>query len=166
MRGWDVAEKKALIGDRAGEDDQRRAADGHPADMAETFGDPTYVATDVAVPHPGRGGRARPRRSPRRSPARSPSSRASPAATRSCVPARRSRIDGLGAPFDGKYTITTSRHRFDPTTGYTTAFSVTGAQDRSLYGLASGGGARRAAAPGVGRSPRSATSTTRSKRAG
>ena len=29
-------------------------------------------------------------------------------------------IDNLGAPFDGKYMVTTSRHRFDPTTGYTT----------------------------------------------
>ena len=39
-------------------------------------------------------------------------------------------IDNVGAPFDGKYTITTSRHRFDPTTGYTTAFAVTGRQER------------------------------------
>ena len=43
-------------------------------------------------------------------------------------------IDGLGAPFDGKYTVTTSRHRLDPTTGYTTSFTVTGRQDRSLLG--------------------------------
>ncbi len=48
-------------------------------------------------------------------------------------------IDGLGEPFDGKYTITTSRHRFDPTTGYTTAFSVTGRRDRTMLGLTSGG---------------------------
>ena len=48
-------------------------------------------------------------------------------------------IDGLGEPFDGKYTITTSRHRFDPLTGYTTSFSVTGRRDRTLLGLASSG---------------------------
>ena len=41
----------------------------HPADLAKTFGDPVYVATDVAVPHPGRGRRARRRRWPSRSPA-------------------------------------------------------------------------------------------------
>ena len=46
-------------------------------------------------------------------------------------------------PFDGKYTITTSHHRYDPNTGYTTSFSVTGRQERSLYGLASGGGGSR-----------------------
>ncbi len=49
-------------------------------------------------------------------------------------------IDGLGEPFDGKYTITTSRHRFDPITGYSTSFSVTGRRNRTLLGLASGGG--------------------------
>ena len=53
-------------------------------------------------------------------------------------------IDNLGAPFDGKYTVTTSRHSYDPTTGYTTHFAVTGRQERRLFGLASGGGARRA----------------------
>ena len=56
-------------------------------------------------------------------------------------------IDNIGAPFDGKYTITTSHHRYEPTTGYTTAFSVTGRQERSLYGLTSGGGPLR---PGHG----------------
>ena len=48
-------------------------------------------------------------------------------------------INGMGEPFDGKYTVTTSRHRFDPTTGYTTSLSVSGKHDRSLLGLASGG---------------------------
>ena len=48
-------------------------------------------------------------------------------------------IDALGEPFDGKYTITSSRHRFDPVTGYTTSFSVTGRRDRTLLGLASNG---------------------------
>ena len=56
-------------------------------------------------------------------------------------------VDNVGAPFDGKYTITTSHHRYDPVTGYTTAFSVTGRQERSLYGLTSGGGGGRDRAP-------------------
>jgi uncharacterized protein involved in type VI secretion and phage assembly len=57
-------------------------------------------------------------------------------------------MDNLGAPFDGKYTVTTSRHRIDPQSGYTTSFAVTGAQDRSLLGLA-GSGARQQAPSGV-----------------
>ena len=58
-------------------------------------------------------------------------------------------LEGLGAPFEGNYTITSARHRFDPTTGYTTAIAVTGKQDRSLLGLASGGARSRQTPPGV-----------------
>ncbi|HEU5486936.1 MAG TPA: VgrG-related protein, partial [Microlunatus sp.] len=59
-------------------------------------------------------------------------------------------IDGLGEPFDGKYTITTSRHRFDPVTGYTTAFSVTGRKDRTLFGLSSTGRVQAVSGPVIG----------------
>ena len=103
-----------------------------------------YVATDVALPQPGRGRRRRRRRSPSRSPARSPSSRASPGATPRSARAPRSRSTTSGAPFDGKYSVTSSRHVYDQATGYTTHFAVTGRQERSLFGLASGGGSRRA----------------------
>jgi uncharacterized protein involved in type VI secretion and phage assembly len=54
------------------------------------------------------------------------------------------KVDNLGAPFDGKYTVTTTRHRIDPTTGYTTSFAVTGAHDRSLLGLTGSSGQQRA----------------------
>jgi phage protein D len=57
-------------------------------------------------------------------------------------------LAGAGAPFEGKYTVTASRHVFDPETGYTTRVMVSGAQDRTLLGLtgshlggAAGGGA-------------------------
>jgi uncharacterized protein involved in type VI secretion and phage assembly len=46
----------------------------------------------------------------------------------------------LGEPFDGKYTVTSTRHQFNHHDGYTTAFSVTGRNQRSLLGLMSGGG--------------------------
>ena len=57
-------------------------------------------------------------------------------------------LDNLGAPFDGKYTITTSRHRYDAAEGYTTSFGVTGRQERSLLGLTSGRAGGRST-PGV-----------------
>ena len=41
----------------------------------------------------------------------------------------------LGEPFDGKYTVSASRHVFVPDTGYTTSVTVSGAQDRTLRGL-------------------------------
>jgi uncharacterized protein involved in type VI secretion and phage assembly len=58
-------------------------------------------------------------------------------------------LEGLGAPFEGTYTITAAKHRFDPTTGYTTSITVTGKQDRSLLGLASGGSRSRQTPAGV-----------------
>lgn len=54
-------------------------------------------------------------------------------------------LAGAGAPFEGKYTVSASRHVFDPEIGYTTWVTVSGAQDRTLLGLTGshlgGGGA-------------------------
>lgn len=50
----------------------------------------------------------------------------------------------VGPPFDGRYTVTTTRHLYEPTEGYVTMFTVSGRQDRSLLGLASGAPAPRA----------------------
>ena len=117
----------------------------NPADIAKTFGDPVYVATDVAYRTQAEVDGAAAALAEEIAGAfaefegvarGNPKLRAGAAIT----------IDNVGAPFDGKYTITTSRHRYDPNTGYTTAFSVTGRQERSLYGLTSGGGGGRARA--------------------
>lgn len=45
-------------------------------------------------------------------------------------------LEGAGEPFDGRYTVTTSRHAYDPENGYTTTISVTGQEDASLRSLA------------------------------
>jgi phage protein D/phage baseplate assembly protein gpV len=58
-------------------------------------------------------------------------------------------IGNLGAPFDGKYTLSRVRHVFEPDAGYTTLISVTGQQERSLLGLTSGVRGRPAGTPGV-----------------
>jgi uncharacterized protein involved in type VI secretion and phage assembly len=49
-------------------------------------------------------------------------------------------LAGVGAPFAGKYTLTSTRHLFNEQAGYTTAFTVSGRQERSLYGLVTSGG--------------------------
>ncbi|MCS7477626.1 VgrG-related protein [Umezawaea endophytica] len=46
----------------------------------------------------------------------------------------------VGEPFVGKYTLTSTRHLFTADVGYSTEFTVSGRQERSLYGLANGGG--------------------------
>lgn len=48
-------------------------------------------------------------------------------------------LSNVGDPFAGKYTLTSTRHVFNEGVGYVTEFTVSGRQERSLYGLASGG---------------------------
>lgn len=140
VRGWDTAQKKAIIGTAQARTSSADLPEANPADLAHVFGDPTYVAADVpyrlqaevdvavqAVAEQIAGAFAEldgvTRGNPR--------IRAGTAVS----------VANLGAPFDGKYTVTTSRHHFDQVTGYVTQFAVTGRQERSLFGLASGGGA-------------------------
>jgi phage protein D/phage baseplate assembly protein gpV len=138
VRGWDVATKNALTATEAAVTTRIELPTVTPQALAKTFGDPTYVATDVpyrtqaevdqaakALADELASGFAEFEGTARGN----PKLRAGAAVS----------IDGLGEPFDGKYTITTSRHRFDPVTGYTTSFSVTGRRDRTLLGLASNG---------------------------
>lgn len=58
-------------------------------------------------------------------------------------------LAGTGAPFEGKYTVSASRHVFDPETGYLTWVRVSGAQDRSLLGLTGTPGSTGAGGSGV-----------------
>jgi phage protein D/phage baseplate assembly protein gpV len=148
VRGWDIATKQALTSTKPATTTSVVLPDVDPPKLAKTFGDARYVSSDV--PHRTQAevdvaaaalaeavsgvfaefeGVAR----------GNPEVRAGAAVT----------MDGLGSPFDGKYTVTTSRHRLDPTTGYTTAFSVTGVRDRTMLGLASGGGPATTAPAGV-----------------
>ncbi|WP_033441622.1 VgrG-related protein [Saccharothrix sp. NRRL B-16314] len=48
-------------------------------------------------------------------------------------------LTNIGEPFAGRYTLTSTRHLFAEQVGYTTEFTVSGRQERSLYGLANGG---------------------------
>jgi phage protein D len=137
VRGWDTAQKKAIIGTAPAQTTSAELPGANPADLAHTFGDPTYVGTDVpyrmqtevdvaakAVAEQIAGAFAELDAVTRGN----PKIRAGAAVS----------IDNIGSPFDGKYTVTTSRHHFEQTTGYVTQFAVTGRQERSLLGLASG----------------------------
>jgi phage protein D len=138
-RGWDLAQKKAFVATAPAKTTAAVLPAYNPVDIAKKFGDPVYVATDVAY----------------RSQAEVDSAAAAIAEQIAGAFAEFEgvargnpklqagaaiSVDNVGAPFDGKYTITSSHHRYDPNTGYTTMFSVTGRSERSLYGLANGGG--------------------------
>ncbi len=47
-------------------------------------------------------------------------------------------LAGAGIPFDGSYTLTAARHVFTPDEPYLTHINVSGWQDRTMLGLASG----------------------------
>lgn len=148
VRGWDVAQKKALVATAPALTGTAQLPSVTPAGLAHTFGDPVYVGSDVPYRTQAEVDAAAKSLADQVAGAfaefdgvarGNPKLRANAAIS----------VDNLGAPFDGKYTITTSRHRYDPTAGYTTAFAVTGRQERSLFGLASGGRSTQAG-PGPG----------------
>ncbi len=148
VRGWDVATKRALVATSPARTVSAELTGTSPAALAHAFGDPVHVS--AAVPY--------------RSQAEVDSAaaalaeqiagsfaefegvaRGNPKLTAGTAIS----IASVGEPFDGKYTISASRHRYEPVTGYTTSFSVTGRQERSLLGLASGTGNRPGAGPVV-----------------
>lgn len=138
VRGWDVATKRALTATAPASTTSASLPTVTPQDLARIFGDPVHVSADVPYRTQAEVDEAATTLADELAStfaefegvARgNPQLRAGVAVS----------IAGLGEPFDGKYTVTTSRHRFDPVGGYTTTFSVTGRHDRSLLGLASGG---------------------------
>jgi phage protein D/phage baseplate assembly protein gpV len=138
VRGWDVAEKRALIGTAPSRSTGTQLQGASPAELAKTFGEPVYVASDV------------PYRSQAEVDAAATSlaeefggafaefegvARGNPELHAGSAVA----IAGMGAPFDGRYVVSMTRHTYDQASGYTTHLVVSGRQDRSLLGLAAGG---------------------------
>lgn len=148
VRGWDVAQKRKIVSTVPAGTKSVELPTMKPADMAKPFGDPKYVASDVAYRTQSEADTAASALAEDIG-----SSFAEIDAVARGNPKLRAnvgiKIENAGEPFDGKYTITSARHRYDPTHGgYTTAFSVTGRQERSLYGLTAGGN-RAAAGAGI-----------------
>lgn len=140
VRGWDVAQKRKIVSTVPAGTTSVELPTLTPQNMANAFGDPTYVASDVAYRTQSEADSAAGALAEEIG-----SSFAEVDAVARGNPKLRAdvsvMIENAGAPFDGTYTITTARHRYDVNSGgYTTAFSVTGRQERSLYGLAGGGG--------------------------
>jgi phage protein D len=137
VRGWDVTQKRAVVGTAPGKTTSAELSVA-PADLAGKFAAANYVgvdvpygtqaevdtaakalAEDIAAAFAELDGTAR----------GNPKLRAGKAVSLSLV----------GAPFDGKYRLTCTRHIYDPHDGYTTAFVASGRQERTLLGLTGGG---------------------------
>jgi phage protein D len=139
VRGWDIGQKRKIVSNAQAGTKSVQLASADPAAMAKPFGNPTYVASDVAYRTQSEADTAA-----KALVEEIGSSFAEIDAVARGNPKLRPdvaiSIEHAGKPFDGKYTLTTVRHRYEPTTGYTTAFAVTGRQERSLYGLTAAAG--------------------------
>ena len=147
VRGWDVAAKRAIVAVAPANTRSAKLPDVTPAALAKTFDSPRYVAPATAFDQAAQcdataaalasrlsGGFAELEGVARGN----PKLRAGAAVT----------LKGAGKPFDGNYTLSSSRHDFSPDTGYLTTFAVSHESERSLYGVAAGANSR-AALPGV-----------------
>ncbi|MFI7361550.1 VgrG-related protein [Streptomyces sp. NPDC050149] len=149
VRGWDVAAKQPVIG--------RAPAGASPtlelgvtaAEVSAPFGEARFVVTDAAY-----GAQAQVDRAAKALAERIAGSFAELEAAIRGNPEVRAgsavALNAVGAPFEGRYTVTSSRHVFDAVRGYETWITVSGQQERSLFGLTGGGGHGAAAASGGG----------------
>ncbi|HEY5835591.1 VgrG-related protein [Streptomyces sp.] len=146
VRGWDVQAKAAVVARAPADRGDRLAVGLTPGDAARPFGEAVFLATDTPY-----GTQAAADQAARALAADLAASLAEVDAVAMGIPRLRAgtavTLANVGAPFEGKYTITASRHVFDPDTGYQTWLTVGGRSNRSLYGLASGGGT---GSPGAG----------------
>lgn len=152
VRGWDVAAKQKVVSTAPAKTKAAELPTLDPAKVAQVFASPRYVS--------GAGAGSQ---QPQDKLAEAIASRiaggfAEIEATILGNPRIHSgtavRLRGFGAPFDGRYTVTESKHEFSSEQGYTTTLVVSDASDRSLLGVGSRpelllAGAGTAGMPGV-----------------
>jgi uncharacterized protein involved in type VI secretion and phage assembly len=137
VRGWDFTAKRAVVGN-APATTKSAEVGTKPAELAGKFAAPVLVA--AAIPHLTQGEVNDAAKALAEQVAGgfaelegvmrgNPKVRAGTAVV----------LANAGKPFDGKYTVTSSRHVFEPDNGYQTWVTVSGAQDRTLRGLIDGG---------------------------
>ncbi|WP_030758839.1 VgrG-related protein [Streptomyces griseus] len=138
VRGWDVRGKRALVGRAPAGASATLALGVTAAQVTAPFGEARHVVTDG-----GYGTQERVDRAAKALAERIAGSFAELEAVIRGNPEVRAgtavALNAVGAPFEGRYTVTSSRHVFDALRGYETWLTVSGHQERSLYGLTGGG---------------------------
>ncbi|WP_435177792.1 VgrG-related protein [Actinacidiphila sp. bgisy145] len=149
-RGWDVTTKRDLVGRSTAADNPGIKIGTSPAAAVTAFGPATLVETEIPYDKQGEVTNAAKSLSDDVT-----SSFAEVEVTVHGNPKLRPGVPvalaDVGAPFEGKYTVTAARHTFGAGRHYETWLTVSGRQWRSLYGLASGGSG--AAPAGASRLP-------------
>ncbi|WP_030575681.1 VgrG-related protein [Streptomyces anulatus] len=135
VRGWDVRAKQPLVGRAPAGSSPTLELGVTAAEVSAPFGEARFVVTDAAY-----GAQAQVDLAAKALAERIAGSFAELEAVIRGNPAVRAgsavALNAVGAPFEGRYTVTTSRHVFDSVRGYETWITVSGQQERSLYGLA------------------------------
>lgn len=148
VRGWDVRGKRALVGRAPAGTSSTLALGVTAAQVTAPFGEARQVVTDGGYGTQERVDRAAKALAERIAGAFAELDaviRGNPEVRAGAAVA----LNAVGAPFEGRYTVTSSRHVFDALRGYETWLTVSGQQERSLFGL-TGGGAASAQGGGAG----------------
>ena len=137
VRGWDVEGKRPFVAVAPAKTRSAKLADVDPAKLAQTFGSPPW-------PEPvSRYGTQRQCESAAKALAERLAGsfaeldgviRGNPSVHAGTAIA----LTNVGGPFDGRYTLSATRHEFSPDQGYLTSFTVSNVSERSLYGVAAG----------------------------
>ncbi|MFD7900059.1 VgrG-related protein [Streptomyces sp. NPDC059743] len=148
VRGWDVAAKQPLVGRAPAGRTSTLDLGVTAAEVSAPFGEASFVVTDTSY-----GTQAQVDQAAKALAERIAGSFAELEAVIRGNPEVRAgsavALNAVGAPFEGRYTVTSSRHVFDAVRGYETWITVSGQQERSLFGL-TGGGAGSAGGGGGG----------------
>ncbi|MFI6948008.1 VgrG-related protein [Streptomyces sp. NPDC050422] len=139
VRGWDVGAKAPVVGRAPAGTSSTLELGVTAAEVSAPFGEARFVVTDAAY-----GAQAQVDRAAKALAERIAGSFAELEAVIRGNPEVRAgsavALNAVGAPFEGRYTVTSSRHVFDAVRGYETWITVSGQQERSLFGLTGGGG--------------------------
>lgn len=136
VRGWDPDRKQAVVG-RSPATTTSAAVGLAPAALAATFDAPPHVAVDRPLSTQPEADAAAAALAETLASAHAEAEGVAHGDPK-IVPGAAVAVSGVGAPFDGTYTVTAVRHVVDER-GYRTEFVVSGRAERSLLGLASGG---------------------------
>ncbi|MDK0520949.1 VgrG-related protein [Streptomyces sp. ML-6] len=138
VRGWDVQAKQPLVGRAPAGKSATLELGVSAAEVSAPFGEARFVVTDAAY-----GAQEQVDQAAKALAERIAGSFAELEAVIRGNPEVRAgsavALNAVGAPFEGRYTVTSSRHVFDPVRGYETWLTVSGQQERSLFGLTGGG---------------------------
>ncbi|MFD8686625.1 VgrG-related protein [Streptomyces sp. NPDC059651] len=149
VRGWDIGAKAPVVGRAPAGTSSTLDLGVTAAEVSAPFGEARFVVTDAVY-----GAQAQVDRAAKALAERIAGSFAELEAVIRGNPEVRAgsavALNAVGAPFEGRYTVTSSRHVFDAVRGYETWITVSGHQERSLFGLTGGDGHGPAGASGGG----------------